>query len=111
MKYWRIKLTKKEQKKKGFNQKKKNKIWNLKEKKDYLLNDMITKIDAHKIECKLNVEMFVWDFDDFIKKIKINYKNQFKINEILNDELKKSKKFNQNKKNLKLALVPLVLSI
>jgi len=24
-------------------------------KKDYLLNDMITKIDAHKIKCKLNV--------------------------------------------------------
>jgi hypothetical protein len=39
----------------------------LKEKKDYLLNDMITKIDAHKIERKLNVEIFVWDCDDFIK--------------------------------------------
>jgi hypothetical protein len=50
---------KKSKKKKGFNQKKKNKIWNLKEKKDYLLNDMITKIDVHKIERKLNVEIFV----------------------------------------------------
>ena len=39
----------------------------MKEKKDYLLNDMITKIDAHKIERKLNVEIFVWDCDDFIK--------------------------------------------
>jgi hypothetical protein len=50
---------KKEKKKKDSIRRKKYKIWNLKEKKDYLLNDMITKIDAHKIERKLNVEIFV----------------------------------------------------
>ena len=68
MKYWRIKLTKKKRKKKKDSiRRKKYKIWNLKEKKDYLLNDMITKIDVHKIERKLNVEIFVWDCNDFIK--------------------------------------------
>jgi hypothetical protein len=69
MKYWRIKLTKKKRakKKKDSIRRKKYKIWNLKEKKDYLLNDMITKIDAHKIERKLHVDIFVWDCDDFIK--------------------------------------------
>jgi hypothetical protein len=35
-------------------------------KKLLLLNYILTKIDAWKIEYELNVGMFVWDYDDLI---------------------------------------------
>jgi hypothetical protein len=34
---------------------------------------MITKINAHKIKHQPNIEIFVWDCDNLVKKIKINY--------------------------------------
>lgn len=38
-----------------------------------------------------NIRIFVWDYNHLIKKIKINYDGQFKINKIINDETKRKK--------------------
>ena len=32
----------------------------------FLPNDIITKIDAYKIEHQSNIVIFVWDYDNFI---------------------------------------------
>jgi hypothetical protein len=35
---------------------------------------------------KLIFEMFIWDYNNFIKKNEINYDKKIKINKILNDK-------------------------
>ena len=58
-------------------------IW-LKKINNFLLNDMITKIDARKIKHQSNIRIFVWNCNNIIEnKVK---QDQFKINQILKDE-------------------------
>ena len=57
------------------------KYWNTKSKENNF---------EGKIEYQPNIRMFVGDCDNFIeKKSETNYDNQFKINKILNDEIKR----------------------
>jgi hypothetical protein len=61
---------------------------------------MITKINARKIKYQPNIRIFVWDYDNLIKKKNVtNYKDKFKTNQILKDEIEKkgSKGFNWTK--------------
>jgi hypothetical protein len=49
----------------------------------FLLNNMITKIDARKIDHKPNIGTIVLDYNNLIdNKSKQNYENQFKINQM-----------------------------
>jgi hypothetical protein len=48
---------------------------------------MIIKIVAPKIKHKPNVKMFVWNYDNLIKKTEIIYKDKSKIKKILNDKI------------------------
>jgi hypothetical protein len=49
----------------------------------FLLNNMITKIDARKIDHKSNIGTIVLDNDNLIdNKSKQNYEDQFKINQM-----------------------------
>jgi hypothetical protein len=57
---------------------------------------MTTKIDACKIENQLNIMIFIWDC---INLRKTNYKDQFKINQILKNEIDKKKKQKRTQKN------------
>jgi hypothetical protein len=50
---------------------------------------MITKINTSKTERQPNTRIFVWDCDNVTE---INFEDGFKINEILNDEIKKKDK-------------------
>jgi hypothetical protein len=55
----------------------------------FLINVTITKINTSKIERQPNTRIFVWDCDNVTE---INFEDGFKINEILNDEIKKKDK-------------------
>jgi hypothetical protein len=53
---------------------------------------MIIKINTHKIRHQSNVKMLVGNYDNFREsKLKANYKDQFKINWILKDNIDKIK--------------------
>jgi hypothetical protein len=56
----------------------------------YLFNDMITKTDSCKIEHQPNDRIFIWNYNNLIKKPDINYEYKFKINKILRIKIKKN---------------------
>jgi hypothetical protein len=54
---------------------------------------MIKKINTHKIEHQSNTSMFVWDCDNLIEnKTETNYEDQFKINQMLKETMKRKRK-------------------
>jgi len=50
---------------------------------------MITKTGSCKIEHQSNDIIFIWNYNNLIKKPDINYEYQFKINKILRMKIKK----------------------
>ena len=53
---------------------------------------MIIKINTRKIKHQSNTRIFVWDCDNLKKKqTKTNYEDQFKMNQMLNDEIERKK--------------------
>jgi hypothetical protein len=50
---------------------------------------MITKTDSCKIEHQPNDRIFIWNYNNLIKKPDINYEYKFKINKILRIKIKK----------------------
>ena len=53
---------------------------------------MIIKINTHKIEHQSNVEIFVWNYNNFIEsKLKAKYEYKYKNNHILKDDIDKKK--------------------
>jgi len=53
--------------------------------KNQTLKDKIWKIFVHQ----LNIMMFIWDYNNFIKKTKTNHEEQLKINQILKNKIEK----------------------
>jgi hypothetical protein len=51
---------------------------------------MITKTGSCKIEHQSNDIIFIWNYNNLIKKPDINYEYQFKINKILRMKIKKN---------------------
>ena len=62
--------------------------------KNQTLKDKIWKIFVHQP----NIMMFIWNYNNLIKKTKTNHEEQLKINQILKNKIEKK---SQQKHNIK----------